>query len=464
MADAMPGTTRYRLQVAKGNYTDEQQFGKHIIIDTLLADNRSTTELPSFGTQYTWRISYLNGKKKISGKTPLYHFATDTAEAIDTGLYRLRVINNTLGNSPMMLATDFKAVIYNLQGKPLWYLPKLTRLTNNPVQIRDFKPTKQGTFTLLYGFNAVEVDYDGNIVWQAPNDGKISGDSTEFYHHEFVRLANGHYMVCGDEIWWAKPDSLHYGSKKMPTDIEAQARKGQNYRRYVFGTLIEYDTAGNIVWYWKSKEHFLSEESIPFANKPLYTGFTHLNSFYVNEKDSTIYLSFRDINRVVKIKYPTGEWLNSYGDKYANDTIPTSCEYFCGQHCVRTNDKGELFLFDNHSKPGGNTRLESFIRIFSEPQTTDKKANLTPLWSVSCNIDSNADGGATTGGGVYELADGALLCTVGAAGRLLIVNRDKKLLWNAVSEQVSGKAWHNTAEYRVYPIENKAVLEKFIFH
>ena len=73
-ADAVPGTARYKLQVAKGNYTDEQQFGKHIIIDTLLADNRSITELPTFATQYTWRISYLNSKKKVSSKTPLYHF------------------------------------------------------------------------------------------------------------------------------------------------------------------------------------------------------------------------------------------------------------------------------------------------------------------------------------------------------------------------------------------------------
>jgi hypothetical protein len=465
MVDAVPGASKYKLQVAKGSYTDEQQFGKHIIIDTILAANRSITELPSFGTEYTWRISYLSNKKKVTGKTQLYHFATDTCEAIDTNFCKLKVISNKLGKSEMIITTDFRAVIYDLNGKPLWYLPKIKSL-QRVAQIRDLKPTAQGTFTALYGFNAIEVDYNGNLLWKGPSDGKISGDTSEYYHHEFTRLSNGHYMVCGDEIWWAKPDSMPYGQKDMPKDIEEQAKKGQAYRRYVFGTLIEYDTARNIVWSWKSRGHFLNEESVPVANKMTYTGFTHLNSFYMNEKDSVIYMSYRDINRVVKIKYPSGQWLNSYGDKYANDSTEPGCEYFCGQHCIRTTAGGELYLYDNHSIRG-NEHLLSYISIFTEPNTTDKTANVTKTWTFPCNIDSNASGGASTGGGVYMLADNSILCTTGAAGRLIIVNRDKQVLWNAVSVQKNGptdKIWRNSAEYRVYPIVNKEDLARFIFH
>ncbi|RYE24378.1 MAG: hypothetical protein EOP51_07530, partial [Sphingobacteriales bacterium] len=401
MVDEKPGTAQYRLQIARGNYSDNKLFNKNVFIDKKLSSNRTIEELPDFGRQYTWRMSYLNAKGKETMASPLYHFATDSSDAVDTTMHRLRVIGNKLGNSEMMITTDFKAVIYNLQGKPLWYLPQIEKFGPRQVQLRDLKPTKWGTFTCLYGFHAIEIDYNGKIVWEAPDNGQISGDSNEFYHHELTRLDNGHYMVCGDEIWWAKPDSIAYGKRYMPKDIEVQAQKGQSYRRYVFGTLIEYDSVGNIVWYWKSRKHFIENEHVALGNKPRYTGFTHLNSFFFDEKDSIIYMSYRDINRVVKIRYPDGEWLNSYGSKISTDSTDPDCTYFCGQHCVRCLPNGNIYLFDNHTERGHEEKPISYIRIYKQPETDNKKENVTKTWSFACNIDSNASGGASTGGGVY---------------------------------------------------------------
>ena len=465
VAGEQPGISRYRLQVAEGHYTDEKEFARHIIIDKQVATNRTIAELPRFGASYTWRYTYLSSNGKVKSQTRLFHFATDTCDAVDTSRSRLKVISNSLGNSELMVTTDFRTVIYNLEGKPLWFLPRIAKFGERIQPVRDFKPTPYGTFTCLYGFNAIEVDYEGNLIWEAPNDGKVNGDTSEYYHHEMTRLSNGNYMVCGDEIWWAKPDSILYGSKDMPKDIELQARKGRNYRRYVFGTLIEYDSKGNIVWQWKSKEHFPRNEQVPVAIKPNYSGFIHLNSFFFNEKDSVIYMSFRDINRIVKIKYPTSEWLNSYGDKYGNDSLEPQCDLFCGQHCVRKAADGKLYLFDNHPIKGAN-KLLSYISIYTEPLKDDKQANLTPVWTFPCDIDTNAAGGTSTGGGVYMLPNETLLCTMGSAGRVFVVDRNKQVLWNAVSQQRAGgdKIWRNTAEYRVYPIVNKTDLERFIFH
>src|ERR1700733_6099773 len=79
----------YKIEIASGNYNNEDSFRNNIIELQSLQTNKIVLEVPSFGTSYTWQYSYsINGK---SSHSPLFHFSTISVPEIDTNLWRFRV-------------------------------------------------------------------------------------------------------------------------------------------------------------------------------------------------------------------------------------------------------------------------------------------------------------------------------------------------------------------------------------
>ena len=88
-----------------------------------------------------------------------------------------------------MLFFDNTRTLYNMSGEPLWYLPIIKGVSDSNIgAIRDIKLTDEGTITFLTPKNIHEIDYFGNVLWSGPNDGGVSGDTVEQYHHEITRL------------------------------------------------------------------------------------------------------------------------------------------------------------------------------------------------------------------------------------------------------------------------------------
>src|ERR1019366_7050749 len=65
----------YTLEIAKGNYATEECFKENIVKTVHSATNKIIGEVPSFGSQYTWRAVYNFGE---SGNkvTAFFHFST----------------------------------------------------------------------------------------------------------------------------------------------------------------------------------------------------------------------------------------------------------------------------------------------------------------------------------------------------------------------------------------------------
>ena len=79
-----------------------------------------------------------------------------------------------------------------------------------------------------------------------------------------------------------------------------------------------------------------------------------------------------------------------------------------------------------------------------------------------CPVDSVF----TSGGNVVELPDGSLFASMCVRyGNVLIVGRDKKLVWNAISEKwVPGlKKWTVTGNYRASIITGQKELERLVW-
>lgn len=336
-----------------------------------------------------------------------------------------------------------------MKGMPVWYLPNIPGVLNENATVRDLKITPQGTITFIAGRAAVEVNYDGRIIWQAPDNGRVSKDTSEYYHHEFTRLPNGHYMVTGNE----------YINRKLPAIKDTTIYQNEwnvfkigndYYKRIECGTIIEYDTAKNVVWHWKSSGYLTD---VDYFNQKMPSGVpsgsTHLNGFYF-DSPSHIYISFRDLNRIIKIEYPSGKLIAEYGQTYDN---ASQNGLFYGQHSCRISKAGRLYMYNNNVNTvtrSANNRLSISTILELEDSTNNNGDMLSQKsWEFLCDIDTFARSYTLSGGSVVELPDEAFLVSMGIVPRCFIVNREKKVLWNVLTERNDHGSWVPYENYRV---------------
>jgi hypothetical protein len=445
----------YKLEIARGRINNQYDFEKNIIYTTTENDNRIIATVPEFGKTYTWRMSGLKKNGKEVTKGTLLHFHTGA----DTGKFRLKILTNKLASNRLLVFIDYLGALYDLDGRPVWYLPKPADTTVTQL-VRDFKLTSRGTITYLQTMgnaNAYEIDYNGNILWKAPNDGRVSGiDTSEFYHHEFTRLSNGNYLIVGTEhIRQTLPENYDMSTDVKRGEKVSVGENGEILKSASFGTLIEYDSSGNIVWSWKLSDQFRDKTQLFGVDGQSYQK-AHLNGFEFDERNKIIYLSFRDLNSIWKISYPNGAVLAKYDGVQANGQT-----LFRAQHSPRLTKDGNILLFNNNSGPrqAGYTG-KSYVTIISEP-TGNESPPL--IWDFACDMDSFARHQTISGGSVSELPDGSILACMGWVNRQFIVNRNKEVLWNAISEIDKGNGdWAPYGAYRAWPVQPE-MIEHMIF-
>jgi len=182
-----PAGCKYKVEVAVGNYNNEDSFKKNIIVSFTSYSNKLIGEVPSFGKQYTWRAVFTNTHlDKTENK--LFHFSTKIVPDVDTNVTRLRITKNAEKYKDWYIFSDGARTLYDMNGQPVWFMPDMKGLKMTP---RDIKLTPQGTITfLLENIGAYEINYNGDILWKAPDNGSVSGEHTEHYHHEFTRLSS----------------------------------------------------------------------------------------------------------------------------------------------------------------------------------------------------------------------------------------------------------------------------------
>lgn len=458
----------YEFKVAKGSYNDIKQFEKSVSIIKKSDINKVLIQLPAFGTNYTWQVAYTGKKRKKVSK--LYHFATDTSEYINTDKYRVRVVTREYPDSSLLFALDYARVIYNMKGEPVWFLPSKPEYNTARMNLRDIKMSPQNTLTFVTGYGAFELNKDGDILWTKnlrhiidagkKNLSRVQRESLfSAYHHDFVRTTAGTYMCLMNDTVLKKVGELNdeeiFSRIDTNNDKRLVVKKDGYYLNIQLGKLVEFDAAGNVKWQWRSSDHFSEEElfrsaggmDVPFAT-------THMNAFFFNEKDSSVYIGFRNLSNIVRIKYPTNEVIASYGGGIHN----AKGDQFMLQHSCRINADGDLYVFNNDVKGEDN---QSKILVLKEDTA---KGEAEVIWEFGCGIDNEASAVSVRGGNVVELSDGSMICCMGSANRVFIVNKEKKVLFNALSEEflTEEQVWTRSMQYRVFPIDEKKYFN-FIF-
>lgn len=450
-------TAYYRLEVASGQINNNTDFNKKVLLAKQYDSNFMLATLPEFGKEYTWRVSFVSNKNKIKGSTPLYHFTVGNPPITDTSKYRLRILRKADHHENMLVFLDYSKGLYDMEGNLLWYLPDIPGVIEKDMTVRDLKPTPFGTLTFITVKNIYEVDYDGNILWEGPRSNFIKKfDSLEMYHHEFTRLNNGHYMAATNKSEFIE---LGIDSNEAVQKVVPMLRfiDDKPYRRVIMGGLIELDEHGNALWEWNSSPYIATDtlfvKKVP--KHPDEMG-PHLNSFYFDESNKIIYMSFKNANHILKVAYPSGEVLARYNG--LSDDPPV----FCGQHAVHLNNTGNVILFNNNHKAYHYNNQE---HVSSLVELATSGNNIKKVWEFPLDIDTATAPSGPAGGSMLQLPDGCYIGCGGTTGRSVIVSSDKRLIWNALMEKKDEfqQAWRPMEEYKNSFISDSTALKNLVF-
>ena len=456
--------TKFEVQIATGNYNTEESFIKNTISTFHGKQPKIIGEVPSFGKEYTWRSVEIDARA-VKTVSELHHFKTSFSSEVDTAAVRLRVIDKAQAYRNSYVFLDGNNTLYDMKGHPVWYLSREGEVSS--ASTRDLKATSFGTITLIHNDEAYEVNYDGRILWKAPNNGKVSGDTTEHYHHGFDRLSNGHYMVMGNETIFAKrggkEDSSFFISFKHKKELSAV---DTSYVPMMFGTIIEYNKRGDVVWSWKSFDYFKETDLHNYKPGDCVGAAgimdMHENAFSFDEKNKIVYVSFKNISRIVKVKYPEGTVLNEYGEKYKTGVALKGNGLFCNQHACNASAVGCLFLFNNNGcNPGELPKLKKL----TEP-ALNSEGQLKKVWEYACTTEKGVYASFPMGGNIIELPDESVFACMGSQySKVFIVTPQKKILWSALPEKWNAeeKIWKPVSQYRASIIYDREMLERMIW-
>jgi hypothetical protein len=452
----VPNTSTYSIEIAEGTYNTENTFEAAKPRKYNAAKPRMIIKVQSWGSQYTWRF-ITEGADKLPVPGNLFHFGTGMQTAVDTQNTKMKVLVKAARYNDASIFCDISRALYDIQGNAIWYLPDLPGIINQLDEVRDLKLSRRGTITFAANNMAYEIDYEGAVLWSAPNDGKVSGGPAEGYHHEITILSNNNYMVLGNEHLTAKIPNGDSNIAIVPTG----GPKGGKAISY--GTIIEYDTNSNIIWSWKSSGYF--KQNAQLQNRIDKKQFDiHENAFFFDEQKKNIYVSFKNLSQVLKIRYPEGRVIAVYGN--TTDMAMPLNSPFCHQHSCKISQKGLLYLFNNNICHPDATPT---VVMMQEPPNGD--APLKKIWEYTYpykdDFTDKRRVEGTSGGNVIEMPGGEMFVSMCSPyGNMFIVNKEKKLLWDAILEkwQPEEKKWYPISSYRASIISNKKDLEHLIWN
>ncbi|MES2836242.1 MAG: aryl-sulfate sulfotransferase [Bacteroidota bacterium] len=419
-------STSYSIQL------EENELYKINLNKFLVKDNSTICIIKdlNFGKKYKWKVTAYNKNSAVLSESDWHYFSTATSPLIDTTIFKIKVIKNQKSKiDDGIIWYDNLKFAADRNGKPVWFLPNMPEKEKPDASIRDLKLTNSGSVTFIGITDVYDCDLQGNLLWTAPNNGKVSGTKREDYHHDFQKLSNGNYLVLGKSF-----------TKEKSTD----ANDTTNYT-IEHGTIIEYDTAGNVLWFWDSRDYLTKEDVFKKPeNAKKYLTSTHMNAFSIDNNNEFIYAGFRDLHRIIKIEKKSKKVVAAFGQIHPNDSISNKSTFFKFQHSATILKNGNIAVLNNNDVKAKKDNVSSVV-VFTQ---TNNKPKV--VLDFKLNFDSLTDGKSSKTGNVLELPNGNLLVCEGAINRVFETDYNKNILWDAFMLQYTpqDKKWKPNMQYR----------------
>lgn len=408
-----PGTGQSWLEISK-----DSAFQKAVFTFPRVGNGSVLVrEGLTLGHTYFWRLIHYQGPLPTD-TSAVFSFHLLRPSSADTARYRHRVLTDALPRGTQgLVAVDKPGIFLNLRGETVWAHPDtligrlfdLRLLPTGDIAYLRPKNRFEGNENLAFEV----ISPDGALIWRAPDRGEVSGDTAEYYHHAWQRLANGHFVLAGNQFVYRNPPKA----------------TGPVYCK--LGTLIEYNPEGEVVWQWRLADH-ISDEALfekGFADNP-----AHLNGFFVDETEDKVYVSLRYLDQVWEVKKSTGAVLRVFGGNGQSALAGGGAGAFHRQHSPsRVGDA--LLLFDN-----GLGKWEdsvSQIRLFNLP--AGKGDSISLRWTFPLYFGDRRISFSESKGDVDRIGEGLYLATMGSTPRTALI------------DSVSGMVWVISHEMKMHP-------------
>ncbi len=278
-------------------------------------------------------------------------------------------------------------VIMDNFGQPLFY-------RRMPGRTTDFNKHANGRLSFFHDetFRYYLLDANYSVV-----DSFETGNGYQTDNHELQLLPNGHALM------------MAYDDQPVGMDTVIA---GGNPNALVTGLIIqEVDAAKNVVFQWRSWDHFgiLDENSCTVDPLAATVDYVHANSIELDH-DGNLLISSRHLNEITKIDRQTGEVLWRMGQNALRNqfTFVGDTRGFSHQHDARRLPNGNLILFDN-----GNCMDTLYSRAI-EYQLDEVNKVATRVWQYrdSPDVYGRATGGVQRRATASTLVDWGFGCKV----------------------------------------------------
>jgi hypothetical protein len=385
-----------------------------------------------FGKNYSWHYEALIDDR-IVFKSKEFNFSIASSYLVDPKLFHSSVSSSIEGKyNNDIIFLDYRGIAIDRKGQPVWYYPYESANIDKDPLLRNLRLTNDGTITCLDDSSCYEYSIDGKLLWKAPDDGRISGDAKEHYHHDFKKLGDGTYLTAG----W----KYDYEPNLYNPAVRCQVR---------YNTIIQYDSTGKIVWSWNEKDH-VDRETIFGVYQPsdsIIAG-THMNAFDYDAKENTIVMSCRHNSSIVKIDKKTGNVIYQIGVYDNRKKSLGFAPLFLHQHGMAILPDHQLLIYDNNSSDDANRGISyPRITILKEP-SNNLPAYLA--WQYECRSDRFPKGILGKGGYAMPLPNGNILACMGGANFVFEINPEKEIVWQGFFEKYDSNnhEWGDFINYR----------------
>ena len=250
-----------------------------------------------------------------------------------------------------------------------------------------------------------EIDPNNNIIFSTPQEFTM--------HHDFKKTTYGTYY--GPSNIWENHNCPESESEEVT---------------WIGDKIVEFDQNGNLIWSWDVFDHIDTTEYNPVDIASCESeafDWTHMNEVYFDESTNSVYTSLRNLSRIIKIDYPTGDIIWELGDPTLMDTVYFDDDYnFSRQHNVKKLENGNIIFFDNgtYNSPQVSRCLE--LEINDSDLTSDL------VWEFTLSPDLFTP----WMGDCLRLENGNTLISTGENGYIpfihssvLEVNQEDEIVW-----------------------------------
>ncbi|MFC2150054.1 aryl-sulfate sulfotransferase [Calditrichota bacterium] len=314
----------YQLQVAI--IDDDSSFIEPVV--DLMSDYQAilVKEGLDFGNPYFWRTRALTANLDTLEWSNLRFFSIiDLPDSIRYAFIPNVYVPERMEPGINLISQNGILSVIESSGEVVWHQGGRRGWWRNGNL--DFRQLKNGNFSSLHDGYTRIFDIYNETIWT--NEDEIDRGA----HHTTYQKADGNVI-------YLYPRYEYIG-------------EGEDRRLYQGDIIIEMNEEYEIVWSWDCFD-YLSTEDVDQAVFDASTpngrfDWTHSNACPMDRNEENIYLSVRNLSRIIKIAYPSGEIQWSMGKEAVSGDLDFGEDLnFIHQHCTDPLEDGKLLFFDNH--------------------------------------------------------------------------------------------------------------------